>query len=87
MVTSWRDPTVWSGLVERYLFTAARNRPQLPIYLNKVDLAEDVQECGRYRHPQQMARYRVLFGRRWPRGSISTAHYDSSGKVLVSREL
>jgi len=41
VVASWREPTLWLELVDRYLITAERNNLPAVICINKIDLAED----------------------------------------------
>ena len=44
VVSSWRDPTIWLELIDRYLIAALRSGLEPIICVNKVDLAEDKAE-------------------------------------------
>ncbi len=44
IVASWRDPQFWPRLVDEYLIGAARNNLKAILCVNKVDLAESVEE-------------------------------------------
>lgn len=60
VVVSWREPPLWSELIDRYLIGAERNRLQPVICVNKMDLAEDREEVQRSIAPYQALGYRVL---------------------------
>lgn len=45
IVASWREPTIWFELIDRYLIAAARAQLPAVICVNKIDLAEDRRQC------------------------------------------
>lgn len=45
VVASWREPRLWTELIDRYVIAAQRNNLTPVICVNKVDLAEDGAEC------------------------------------------
>ena len=44
IVASWREPSIWPALIDRYLITAQRNQIEAVLCINKVDLVEDQAE-------------------------------------------
>jgi ribosome biogenesis GTPase len=60
IVLSWREPSWWPELVDRYLIAAARNRLAPVICLNKVDLALRESEPKAVLAPYERLGYRVL---------------------------
>jgi len=44
IVASWREPSIWPALLDRYLITAQRNQIEAVLCINKVDLVEDKSE-------------------------------------------
>jgi ribosome biogenesis GTPase len=44
VVSSWREPSIWLELIDRYLIAALRSGLEPIICVNKVDLAEDEAE-------------------------------------------
>jgi ribosome biogenesis GTPase len=56
-VSSWREPTLWLELVDRYLITAQRNQLPPLICLNKVDLVRDEAECETTLEPYRKLGY------------------------------
>jgi ribosome biogenesis GTPase len=60
IVASWRDPTLWPELVDRYLIAAERNGLAPAICVNKVDLAEEIADCYAALRPYVELGYRVL---------------------------
>jgi ribosome biogenesis GTPase len=61
VVASWRAPSLWLELVDRYLITAQRNGLPVTICVNKVDLARDVAACRAELRPYVELDYRVIF--------------------------
>lgn len=61
IVASWRAPTLWPELVDRYLIAAERNHLSPVICVNKVDLAEDIATCRAELRPYLDLGYRVIF--------------------------
>ncbi len=61
IVASWRDPTLWFELVDRYLIAAERNNLSPVICVNKIDLAEKPGDCQTALEPYQDLGHRVLF--------------------------
>jgi ribosome biogenesis GTPase len=60
IVSSWREPTIWLELVDRYLITAQRNRLPPLICLNKVDLARNEADCQAALQPYRNLGYPVV---------------------------
>jgi ribosome biogenesis GTPase len=61
IVTAWRQPHIWLELIDRYLISAERNNLQPVICLNKMDLAEDLDEVHVIMQPYLDLEYPVLF--------------------------
>ncbi len=61
IVASWREPTIWLELIDRYLIAAARCRLQPLICVNKIDLAETIAACRAGLRPYQDLGYPVIF--------------------------
>jgi ribosome biogenesis GTPase len=60
IVSSWREPTLWLELVDRYLITAQRNQLPALICLNKVDLAQDGTDCRTALEPYRKLGYPLI---------------------------
>ncbi|NJN99497.1 MAG: ribosome small subunit-dependent GTPase A [Anaerolineales bacterium] len=60
VVASWRNPSLWPELLDRYLIAAARNKLKPIICVNKIDLAEDVAACEAALQPYRALGYPVL---------------------------
>ena len=45
IVAAWREPSIWFELIDRYLIAAERTQLPAVLCINKVDLAEDRDEC------------------------------------------
>jgi ribosome biogenesis GTPase len=61
IVASWRNPTFWPELLDRYLIAAERNRLNPLICINKIDLAEDMPACQEALQPYQALGYPIIF--------------------------
>ena len=61
IVASWRAPTLWPELVDRYLIAAQRNKLPVTICVNKVDLVQDAAACRAKLQPYLDLGYRVIF--------------------------
>jgi ribosome biogenesis GTPase len=61
IVASWRDPTIWLELIDRYLIAAGRYGLQPIICVNKIDLAEEIATCRTTLQPYLELGYRVIF--------------------------
>ncbi len=61
IVAAWRDPPLWMELVDRYLIAAERHGLRPILCVNKIDLAEDVQQCRGKVAPYLELGYEVLF--------------------------
>lgn len=61
IVASWREPTIWLELIDRYLITAARSRLRPLICVNKIDLAETLAACRAELKPYHDLGYPVIF--------------------------
>jgi ribosome biogenesis GTPase len=60
IISSWREPTIWLELVDRYLITAQRNHLPTLICLNKIDLAQNGAECEAVLRPYQSLGYPIV---------------------------
>lgn len=60
VVASWRDPSFWPELVDRYLLAAVRNRLAPVICINKIDLAEERGPLEEAARSLRRAGYRVI---------------------------
>jgi ribosome biogenesis GTPase len=61
IVASWRAPTLWPELIDRYLIAAERNGIPPTICVNKVDLAEDMATCRAELRPYLDLGHRAMF--------------------------
>lgn len=61
VVAAWRDPPLWMELIDRYLIAAERHNLRSILCVNKIDLAEDVQQCRVKVAPYLELGYEVLF--------------------------
>jgi ribosome biogenesis GTPase len=61
IVASWREPSVWLELIDRYLIAAERHSLLPIICINKIDLASDQAVCRAELGPYLDLGYRVLF--------------------------
>jgi len=60
IVASWRKPSIWPELIDRYLIAAERNHLKAVICINKVDLVEDQVEFEEVMRPYREAGYQVI---------------------------
>ena len=60
IVASWRDPSFWPELVDRYLIAAERSNLAPIVCVNKVDLADGPDDCVAALQPYQDAGYPVI---------------------------
>ena len=61
IVAAWEEPPLWLELIDRYLIAAVEGRLAPLICLNKIDLAEDPQECRDMMSIYRELGYTVLF--------------------------
>jgi ribosome biogenesis GTPase len=61
IVASWREPTLWPELMDRYLIAAERSGIRALICVNKLDLARDPMDCRAQMRPYVELGYPVLF--------------------------
>jgi ribosome biogenesis GTPase len=61
IVTSWRDPSIWLELIDRYLIAAERYGLLPIVCVNKIDLAEEIATCRTTLQPYLELGYRVIF--------------------------
>ena len=61
IVASWRQPSLWPELIDRYLIAAARSDLSPVICVNKIDLAEDIAACQARVAPYAQLGYPILF--------------------------
>ena len=60
VVASWRKPSIWPELIDRYLIAAERNHLEAVICINKVDLVEDEAELEATIQPYRDTGYQVI---------------------------
>ncbi len=60
IVASWRLPSIWPELIDRYLIAAERNQLKAVICINKIDLVEDEAELEVTLQPYREAGYQVI---------------------------
>ncbi|MBN1937094.1 MAG: ribosome small subunit-dependent GTPase A [Anaerolineae bacterium] len=61
IVSSWLEPDPWMEFIDRSLITASEGNMESLICLNKVDLAENLDECREEMHIYHDLGYRILF--------------------------
>ncbi len=61
IVASWRAPTLWPELVDRYLIAAQRNALPVTLCVNKIDLVESLAACRAELQPYLDLGYHVIF--------------------------
>ena len=60
IVSSWREPTIWPELIDRYLIAARRSGLEPIICINKADLIADETEFRRTLLPYRELEHRVV---------------------------
>jgi ribosome biogenesis GTPase len=80
IVASWRNPTLWLELIDRYLIAAERNKLTPIICINKIDLAEDLVACQTALQPYQVLGYQVIFA-----SALAGVGIDALCQVLRGR--
>lgn len=60
VVASWRDPHLWPELIDRYLIAAERDEVTPLLCVNKIDLAESVEEVRATVSPYRELAYQVI---------------------------
>ena len=60
IVASWRDPHLWYRMIDEYLIGAARNNLDAVICVNKIDLADSVDEVETAVSPYRDLGYHVI---------------------------
>jgi len=60
VVASWRDPHIWPELIDRYLIAAERDGVAPLLCVNKIDLADSMQEVQAAAHPYRELGYQVV---------------------------
>jgi len=60
IVASWREPHLWPELIDRYLIAAERSGVKAIICVNKIDLAESMEEVEQALQPYREMGIRVL---------------------------
>jgi ribosome biogenesis GTPase len=80
IVASWRNPTLWPELIDRYLIAAQRNKLSPIICVNKIDLAEDLLACQGALQPYQALGYPVIFA-----SALTGVGIDSLREILRGR--
>jgi ribosome biogenesis GTPase len=60
IVASWREPYIWSALIDRYLITAQRSDIEPVICINKLDLANDMREVDEIKQVYKELGYRLI---------------------------
>ncbi len=80
IVASWRNPSLWPELVDRYLIAAERNKLTPIICVNKIDLAKaegSLAGCQTTLQPYQALGHRVIFT-----GALTGEGIDALREVL-----
>jgi ribosome biogenesis GTPase len=80
IVASWRNPTLWPELIDRYLIAAQRNKLSPIICINKIDLAEDPLACQVALQPYQALGHPVIFA-----SALTGVGLDSLAEILRGR--
>jgi ribosome biogenesis GTPase len=60
IVASWREPSFWPELVDRYLIAAERSNLKPVLCVNKVDLADTLTDCRALLRPYQELGYPLI---------------------------
>jgi len=60
IVSAWRNPAIWTELIDRYLITAQRTGITPLICVNKLDLASDAADVDAAMQPYRSLGYTVL---------------------------
>jgi ribosome biogenesis GTPase len=60
IVASWRNPNIWTELIDRYLITAERHAIQPVICVNKIDLAADMAVVESVLRPYRALEYPII---------------------------
>jgi ribosome biogenesis GTPase len=61
IVASWRDPSFWPELVDRYLIAAERNNLAPIVCVNKIDLADNKEDSVAALRPYRAIGYEVIW--------------------------
>ena len=83
IVAAWRQPHIWTELIDRYLITAERNGITPVICVNKIDLADDPTEVDEILHPYQINGYRIICTSATTGKGINELRELVTGKVTV----
>jgi ribosome biogenesis GTPase len=83
VVASWREPHIWLELIDRYLIAAERYHLQPLICVNKVDLAEGVDEPREVLRPYRELNYRVIFTSALTGEGLDALRRALAGKTTV----
>jgi ribosome biogenesis GTPase len=60
IVASWRDPSFWPELVDRYLIAAERHNLAPIVCVNKIDLVDHLDNCVAALNPYRAIGYEVI---------------------------
>ena len=60
IVSAWRNPALWLELIDRYLVAAERFQLAATLCVNKIDLAEELDECHAMLAPYRALGYPVV---------------------------
>lgn len=80
IVASWRDPSFWPELIDRYLIAAERNNLKPIVCVNKIDLADSLDECTAAVQPYRNVGYPVILT-----SALGNQGIDSLGEKLRQR--
>lgn len=86
LVASWRNPTFWPELVDRYLIAAERNKLIPLICVNKLDLAEaegSLAGCRAALEPYRQLGYQIIFASALTGEGIDTLREALRGRVTA----
>lgn len=80
IVSAWREPALWLELIDRYLIAAERFRLTATICINKIDLAEDLDECHAMMAPYRALGYAVVMT-----SAVTGAGLDAVRLLMTNR--
>jgi ribosome biogenesis GTPase len=83
IVAAWRDPHLWPELIDRYLITSERNGVQPIICINKIDLAQSLEEIENEMAPYRALSYQIVLTSATRGDGIATLHSLIAGRTTV----
>jgi ribosome biogenesis GTPase len=83
VVASWRDPHIWPELIDRYLIAAERDRVAPLLCVNKIDLADSLEEVRTAIGPYRELGYRVILTSAQRGDGVAALRLLLEGQVTV----